>query len=290
MIECGFFNSLNGDRLYNAQNFNTFFQGLISDNGVFEDVNGGFVVTSGERLSINVASGKAIVNTYWVTNDAVKNIELEPAHNLFARYDAVVLRLNGTNREVTLELMTGIASSEPIKPTPTRTNNIYEIILAYIYIAPNVLNITNAVIQDVRYDTNLCGIITGLIKQVDTSTLYNQYAAQFQELVNQIAEWQKSQKEQFNEWLETLTKQLNINTYITKKQANYITTEETNIIAVPDTLNYEAGDILELYSNGVLLVDMLDYEFDDNAIKLFNTIDADNTITFICLKSKIGWN
>lgn len=298
MFTYGFFNSVNGDRSYNADTFNLFFEGLISRNGVFEGVDGGFKVTaSGTGLTVNIDSGKAIVNNHWVKSDAIEAVTLGAAHNILGRYDAICLRWNATNRTITITVTPGTPASTPVKPTPKQNElEEYEIIIAYVYVGPNVTTITNANIIDCRYDTSICGVVAGLIEQVDTTGLYRQYTEKFEQLILSLSTWQENQKRLYDEWFAALTGDLNVNTKLTRKVANYVTTREngTQYIDVPASLNYENGDILEVFVNGILLVEGLEYDLMMNEVEnvpmifMYSDVDIDNNVTFYCLKSEVG--
>ena len=200
MITYGFFNSLNDDRLYNADTFNTYFEGLISDSGVYANVGDKLVVNPGEGLEVLVGSGKAHVNRHWVRLSASETLTVTTAHNLFARYDAVTLRWNANTRDVTLQVVAGTPSSNPAKPEPTRDSMNYEIVLAYVLVPANAVSLSSANIYDQRDNTSVCGYITGLVDQVDISTLFAQYEARFNALENSMVEWQAQQKTQFDTW------------------------------------------------------------------------------------------
>lgn len=297
MITYGFFNAVDGDRVYNADTFNTFFEGLISANGIFEGVDGGFAVSASGGLTLNVESGKAIVNNHWVRSDAIESVTIEAAHTSFTRYDMVVLRWNATDRTISLAVTTGTPASSPVKPTPAQNKlSTYEIALAYIKVAANATEITNANITDCRYDTEICGVITGLIKQVNTTTLYRQYAAQFEELKQELITWQTEQKTAFNNWFTALEETLQLPaTYLKRNVANYITTREdgTQYVDVPASLEYEENDVLDVFVNGVLLVEGLDYELMMNEVEnvpmifIYSDVEINNVITFYCMKSMI---
>lgn len=288
MISYGFFNSINNDRLYNAESFNTYFEGLISSNGIFENVRGSFIVSAADSgLAVNVATGKALVNSCWVVNDSVETITLDTAHNLLPRYDKIGLLWDETNRNITLRKVTGTPASSPVKPAPTRTATQYEIILAYVYIAPNATSLSAANITDCRYDTNICGVVTGLIDQVDTSTLYNQYLVQFGELRIQMEEWEAQQKTQFKNWFDTLTEQLNVNTYIEELRVSYNGDNTTTIFALPN--GYKEGDIVDVYLNNIILMPGVDYTISGSNIVKNSAVRTGNTIAIRVLKSKIGY-
>ena len=296
MLTFGFFDSVGNDRAYYADTFNKFFEGLIAPNGIFENVDGAFNVTPGDGLTLNVASGKAMVNSCWVRNDSTEVVAIAPAHNVFNRWDMVTLRWDSTARNVTLNVTTGTAASNAERPEPLRATTQREIVLAYIYVEANATTITVADITDCRYDTELCGVITGLIKQVDTTNIYRQYEAQFIKLIEQFTTWQTEQQTAYTTWFNTLTRDLVVNTHLSQSVANYITTREngTQYIDVPATLNYAEGDILSVYVNGVLLIPNTDYELMTNEVEnipmiyIFSDIDKGNVITFTCLKNIIG--
>ena len=92
-ISYGFFNSINQDRTYNADQMSEYFDGLVS-NGVYESVGSAMQVTAGEGLAVNVQSGRAIIDCKWIKNDAAQAITLTTAHVLLPRYTAIVIRLD----------------------------------------------------------------------------------------------------------------------------------------------------------------------------------------------------
>lgn len=294
MLTFGFFDSVGNDREYYADSFNKFFEGLIASNGIFENVDGAFNVTPGEGLTVNVASGKAMVNSCWVRNDSTEVIGISAAHNVFDRWDMLTLRWDSTTRNVILCMTQGEATSNPQKPKPLRATTQHEIVLAYIYVSANATTISVANITDCRFDTDLCGVITGLIKQVNTTNIYRQYEAQFVRLIEQFTAWQTEQQTAYASWFSTLTGDLNVNTHLTRTVANYRTTREdgTQYIDVPAPLNYTDGDILDVYVNGVLLIPDIDYELTLNEVEnipmifIFSDIDKNNVITFTCLKNE----
>lgn len=56
----GYYNSLNGDRKYNAETMSKYFAGLFT-RGVLQNYNGKFVVTANGGMKINVKTGKAFL-------------------------------------------------------------------------------------------------------------------------------------------------------------------------------------------------------------------------------------
>lgn len=160
-ITYGFFNSVNGDRTYNADTIGNMFKGLIGE-GIYRSFGDAFIVQPLSGLTLTIGSGRAIVGDKWVENDAAISITLNPPHVTLNRYTAIVLRLNRENREITLEMIDGENSSSPVKPSIIRTDTIYDICLAYIRVTGGATTITTFDITDTRSDTSLCGFVTML--------------------------------------------------------------------------------------------------------------------------------
>ena len=64
----GFFNSINGDRKYNAEELSNFYGQLIS-NGVLNKKDNGLQVTAGNGLTVQISKGWAWINTHYFYND-----------------------------------------------------------------------------------------------------------------------------------------------------------------------------------------------------------------------------
>lgn len=159
MIEYGFFNSVNGDRAYNKDSFNEFFSGILSDAGVYKKSGAGLKVVAGQGLSVNISTGKARIQNHFVNVKITENVELQVSDVANSRYDAIVLRYNESEREITLQALTGTPSNSPEKPTIIRTENIFDICLAYIYVAAGATSISEENITDTREDKALCGYV-----------------------------------------------------------------------------------------------------------------------------------
>jgi len=298
-ITYGFFNSLNGDRVYNADQIGNMFKGLISD-GVYDSVDHAYIVKPSSGLTLSVGSGRAIVYDKWAENDADINITLNAAHVTLNRYTAIVLRKSVTNRAITLEMIDGTPATTPTKPDILRNESNYDLCLAYVYVPAGANNITAANIEDTRANTSICGFVHGLVEQVDTTELFNQYKAACEEDIARMTAWEEQQKAAFNAWFETLSSQLLVNTYIERLQANYTVTDERWYIQIPEELEYTTSDILDVYINGVLYVEDLDYTIELNEVeggymtKFVESLQANEAttqiITFIVTRSKIGFS
>lgn len=292
-ITSGFFNSVNGDRTYNAEQINDYLTGLVSG-GVYESVGGGLQVKSNTGMKVQVLSGKlADSNGRWLQNDSTLVLTLDAADLVLNRYDAIVAKLdsNQNQRTGTITVKKGTAASTPTKPTAERTQFVEEYILAYVYVGKGVTAITQAQIEDTRVNTSICGFVTGLINQVDTSQLFLQYQTAYAQFLNELNDWKRQQKAAFDGWLATLTDELRIDTYVE--------TEITRMVLNPGgsangiTCNgYVSGATVLVFKNGMLLSENSDYELekaDSTAVvMLFEKLKGGNELLILVLKSKIG--
>ena len=178
----GFFNSVNGDRLYNADQMSRIFEGLITD-GVYESVANKLAVQPNSGMTIQIATGRGWFGRHWVNNDSEYKLTVDQSDVILNRYVAVVIKVDDTDavRDAVPYLKYSDYATTPVKPTMTRTETVKEYCLAYIYIKAGATAITASDIEDTRQDTNLCGWVTGLIDQITPDTLYTQFTALFNE-------------------------------------------------------------------------------------------------------------
>lgn len=187
MWSSGFFNSVNGDRVYNADQMSGIFEGLITD-GVYESVGNKLAVQPNSGMTIQIATGRGWFARRWVNNDAPYMIALEAADVTLNRWTAVCIRVDVTEGERKAEpyIKYGEYATTPAKPTMTRTEAVKEYCLAYVYIKAGAAAITAADIEDTRANTELCGWVTGLIEQLNTTTLWEQWTALFYDWFNNL--------------------------------------------------------------------------------------------------------
>lgn len=278
-ITYGFFNSVDGDRKYNAEQMSTYFDGLVSD-GIYQSVGGKFYVSAGAGLSVNVSTGRALIECHWLKNDNVLTISLDSADVQNDRKDLIVIKLDYSARTMGVEYISG---AESVKNTET----VKYLTLAKITVPAGATSITQANIKDYR-GSALCPWVTGLVKQVDTADLFNQYEKAYEEMVQQMINWWADRRNAFDTWFNSLTTSLNVNLNLTKQEFSYTTTAETDII--PLVSDYQTTDILLVHVNGVLVVEGTEYSIEAGNIKLAKTITAGNTVTQILIKSIIGGN
>ena len=296
-ITYGFFNAVKQsdgtyDRAYNSEQMSDMFEGLISD-GVYESVGDALLVTAKNGMTVQVGTGRMVIDGKWLKNDAKMDITLAASHLTLNRWSAIVARLDNSNRVITLVEKAGTPATSPEKPAMTESQTIREKCLAYVYIAAGASSITQTNITDTRPDTSICGWVTGLIKQVDTSQLFLQWQTAYEEMYTKLQSWETEQKASFDTWFAALTQELNVNTYIQKYHKVVETTDEQGVFALDMAgYTYDAFDVILVNVNGVVLVEDYDWILDTSKspVELHAKfgIDAGNVVEITILKSKIG--
>lgn len=179
-VTYGFYDSLNHDRLYNAQQMSAIFDGIIND-GIFMSVGNQFHTVAGTGMQVIVKSGRAWFDSTWTLNDAEYPLSIDAADVLLTRIDAVVLEVNSevANRANTIKVVKGTPASTPAKPTLTNTATIHQHALAYVTVAKNITAITNSMIEIVVGKTET-PYVTAILQTTDITDLYNQWEDYFQ--------------------------------------------------------------------------------------------------------------
>ena len=185
----GFFNSVNGDRLYNADDMSKIFEGLITD-GVYESVGNKLAVQPNSGMTIQIASGRGWFNKRWVENSTPYTLTIESADVTLNRYAAVCIKVDNTDsvRNATPYIKYSEYATTAVKPIMTRTDTVKEYCLAYVYIPANTKTITASLIEDTRGNNDLCGWVTGLIEQLSTTTLFTQWQSIFDNWFNNLGD------------------------------------------------------------------------------------------------------
>lgn len=128
--------------------------------GILEGVLSELRVTPTDPASMAVAvtAGSVNIQGYWMDSDDIETLQLAAADVNNPRIDRVVVRLDtSVNMEVTLAALTGTPASSPAAPALTRTNYIYELSLAQVYVGVGASYISTSNITDERRNASYCG-------------------------------------------------------------------------------------------------------------------------------------
>lgn len=184
-----FWNSVSGDRTYDADSFSEWL-GKFFTTGVF---NGDLQVTPGGGMVVDVGSGYANINGKVRFFDTDTSITISPASGVYPRIDTIVVRADYTNREITLEYVTGSYSGNNPQPTaPTRNASMYEIVLAQILVSAGSTEVTARSITDTRAYDSVCGWVTSTVESVPmdqiVSQMQTEFLTWFDEMKDQLSE------------------------------------------------------------------------------------------------------
>ena len=187
-MRSGFFNSIDGDRKYDADDISNYFLKLIS-NGVFATPADAMQIQATSGMRIKVTPGWAFINCKWLRLDNDYYITLDKADVRYNRVDRIVLRLDPSDdvRSITIQVKKGEAKEKTtIKNLERVKNGVWELSLGYVWVHANATEIRQSNIIDERANTEVCGFVTGLIDQIDTTNLFAQYDDAFNEFMDSL--------------------------------------------------------------------------------------------------------
>jgi hypothetical protein len=143
-ITYGFYNSVAGDRVYDALQVSQMFNGVLTD-GVFKLVGNKFQVIQNAGMNIFVRSGKAWFNNTWTFNDGDIALTVSDADLVLPRIDTVVLEVDSSLsiRANTIKMVEGTPHGTPVPPTLVNTLEVNQYPLAYIMVGVGVTSIVN---------------------------------------------------------------------------------------------------------------------------------------------------
>lgn len=205
-ITSGFFNSVNGDRLYNAAQIGKYLQYIVSD-GVYAYDSTSLQVLAGDGMQVEVQAGRAMLDHHFMENDSPITLTLS-AGGSQDRIDGIIMYVDMTERACGITIKQGTPAAAPVRPALTRTDVRKEFMLASVRVPKLSSAITQSNITDTRADTTVCGWVTGLIKQVDTSTLFAQWQAAYEEAYAELGDYLAAQQAAWETFFASVTEDL----------------------------------------------------------------------------------
>ncbi len=238
------------DRTYDAEDVTSYLDLLVGD-GVFPNPSTNLQVLAGTGMQVSVQAGQGWINGHKMINTAALPLTIAAANALLTRIDRVIFYVDYSARAMGIEVKTGTAAASPTAPALVRTESRWEMCLANVTVAKGVTSITQANIQDTRGNSDVCGYVAGLVQQVDTSTIWNQYDAAGNQML-------ASNQQVFDDWFDQVKDTLATATMLRKLEYVFTTTSTTlSSFTVTDYLpSYKYSiDILEIYIDGLRLND-----------------------------------
>ncbi|WP_230317944.1 hypothetical protein [Lactococcus lactis] len=184
-------NDVNGDRLYDADDFMRFFAAFLKT-GVVMSYKGGLRVRSAQSgMNIQVGSGSAVIGGSSYLNDADIGIQVNVASSIQDRVDSVVLRMDKNARATQLFY-------KPGDTTVARNDTTYELQLATISVKTNATQITDADITDMRSEPTVCGWSTPF-DNINVDGIVDQYKQIFEQKDLEFQAWFQNLKNQLDD-------------------------------------------------------------------------------------------
>ncbi len=269
MEKYSFFNDINDDRVYFAEDFARHLKKYFT-NGIF---NNELRVVANNDMTITIEEGDANIEGYRYTNtgDLIKTVEM--ADGTLKRIDNVVLRLDLTNRLISAQIIKGTFSDSPVAPSLVRSSTIYDIKLAEIYIDKGITSITQSAITDTRFNESVCGVVASTVETLNTEEIYDQLYTKFEEYI-------QTTEDTFNEWFNKIKNQLDedaagrlsnqIYEIVKNGLKSYVTTLTLANWTVNSSTNLYEYDIIDSgITSNTLVNGILDLE---NQVKLNDAI------------------
>lgn len=290
-VSSGFFNSLNGDRKYNAAQMSAIFDGLIID-GVFASIGTAFAVKAAGGLTVNIGIGKAWFDHTWTVNDSILPMTAPEAEVLLDRIDAVVLEVNGTEsvRENTIKFVKGNPSSAPSRPTLTNEGNVHQYPLCYIYRKYGTAVINQADITPM-VGTESTPFVTGILQTISLDELLGKWQDELDRFTDarsqEVDDWIAQEESDFTTWFNEMKADLQqeqtvLDQWIASEQADFLAWYNQ----MKDQLSGDVAGNLQLEIDKeevkrILLVGFEDgtKEFSDDGTVITSTASDGRTLT-----------
>lgn len=290
-VSSGFFNSLNGDRKYNAAQMSAIFDGLIID-GVFASIGTAFAVKAAGGLTVNVGIGKAWFDNTWTVNDSILPMTAPEAEVLLDRIDAVVLEVNGMEsvRNNTIKFVKGNPSSAPSRPTLTNEGNVHQYPLCYIYRKYGTAVINQADITPM-VGTESTPFVTGILQTISLDELLGKWQDELDRFTDarskEVDDWIAQEESDFTAWFNKMKADLQqeqtvLDQWIASEQADFLAWYNQ----MKDQLSGDVAGNLQLEIDKeevkrILLVGFEDgtKEFSDDGTVITSTASDGRTLT-----------
>ena len=173
--------SNNGDRMVGVETYERML-GTIFTQGIFP--RGEMLsVLAGGGMRVQVMTGSAIIvrtgnRASLYHNTVPVTLTVGIADGVAERIDTLVLRRDNTARRISLMLIPGVPSGQPVSAGAMRNEDLWDLVIAKIHVHAGVTEITQADIEDTRSNNELCGTVTS-IAEIDSGNFYYQQQALF---------------------------------------------------------------------------------------------------------------
>lgn len=247
MIKSGFYDSINHDRLYGADDFSDYFEGLISD-GIYAGIGKEFrVFADGSTMGVQVDTGRAKILNKYVRNTDILEVEIDAADSENPRWDAVCVSVNldEAYRNGYIDVHKGTPAADPQKPDVPDTDSAKLFVLAYVYVPAQAAAITAENVNDNRGAAN-CPYVVGITGTENIVNVVQEAATNAQSQITETVADAQTQISGFVTDAQSKTNkfvadaQSQIDTALTTQQTqfnNFLTDSETDLQNLQNNFN-----------------------------------------------------
>jgi len=132
-VQYGFYNSVSGDRKYDAVDFARMFDAVL-DEGIISGFGNEFRVTANGTQNLILGTGRSWFKQTWTYNDAEVSITADAADAANPRIDAIILEMDSSEsvRANRIFYQRGTAGTSPQRPTLVSTATVKQYALYYV--------------------------------------------------------------------------------------------------------------------------------------------------------------
>lgn len=258
-VNCGFFDAVNDDRTYYADDMNRPYKRLVA-NGVFATPSGiastDLQVSAGENRTVIVAAGEGIFADKWFENPSAISISVPAVTGLNKRIDSVLVQVDerASGRVGSIVYRTGTPASNPVPPTINAIAGVTEYRLANITVT-SFGSIGQGSITDLRGSSE-CPWVSALIQQVDTSALWTQYQQAYQQALadsrDEFDEWFRDVENDWGTFIDQLQTDIAVTPNTLILSSSFIPSQNTTEIPIGIPSYNASTDALIVFVNGCM--------------------------------------
>lgn len=165
------------DRAYAADDLAEVYEPFFS-NGIFMNSDEALKVTAGNGFILTCGFGKCHINGRFGYIKKERELLTVEAPDSQPRIDTVVYRFNKNRsaRYIFPFVLKGTPSANPVRPTLTRTANVWELGACDVLVRPGATSIAQTDVMDTRLETARCGMVVPFA-ELDTTSLFDRMDA-----------------------------------------------------------------------------------------------------------------
>lgn len=181
-VSSGFFNSVNHDRLYDAEQLSSIFDGIILD-GVYENYGEALNVTAypDANSTVIIGTGRAWFDHTWTLNDSQFTITLDPPNEMLDRTDAIVVDIDKRQdvRKNSIIYVKGNEATSQLPPILIKEDLHKQYPIAYVFRKAG----GNAPVEQsqitIKVGSADCPVVTGILEAQNLENLMQQLGDEF---------------------------------------------------------------------------------------------------------------